>query len=298
MMDRGLSRAIEEGLAVREGGSPVVVGSRAVSGGCIHRAELIELGDGRRLFVKSNAQAPPGMFESEAAGLVALAGLGVIRVPGDAWVGQGGGARFLVMEAIDEGPTDRSFSRRFGTALAELHRAGRGTRFGLESDNYIGATAQVNTWDGDWVEFFRRYRIGYQLDLARRSGLSDPVLDLLGERLLERLEDWLDVPGEPPCLIHGDLWGGNFLVDASGQAVLVDPAVYYAHREAELAMTRLFGGFDSDFYAAYEEAWPVPPGAEERQRIYSLYHQLNHLNLFGSGYRSGCVEILEGLVGE
>ena len=297
-MDRALSRLIEEGLVAREGGSPAVVGSRPVGGGCIHRAELVELGDGRRLFVKSNTSAPPGMFEAEAAGLIALGSLGSIRVPADAWVGEGGGVRFLVMEAIEEGPASGDFSRRFGAALAELHRAGRGERFGFEANNYIGATLQVNTWSGDWVEFFRSHRLGFQFDLARRSGLSDGTLARLGDRLLARLDEWLDIPEEPPCLIHGDLWGGNYLVDAAGEPVLVDPAAYYGHREAELAMTRLFGGFDGDFYAAYEESWPLPPGTRERQQIYSLYHLLNHLNLFGSSYRSGCVDVLRGLVGD
>jgi fructosamine-3-kinase len=298
MMDRALIRLIEEGLAAREGGSPAVIGSRPVGGGCIHRAELVELGDGRRLFVKSNTSAPPGMFEAEAAGLIALGSLGSIRVPADAWVGEGGGVRFLAMEAIDEGHAAGDFSRLFGMALAELHRAGRGERFGFEADNYIGATPQVNTWAEDWVEFFGSHRLGFQLDLARRSGLTGRTLDQLGDRLLTRLGEWLDMPDEPPCLIHGDLWGGNYLVDASGEPVLVDPAVYYGHREAELAMTRLFGGFDSDFYAAYEEAWPLPPGTRERQQIYSLYHLLNHLNLFGSSYRSGCVDVLSELVGD
>jgi fructosamine-3-kinase len=297
-MDRGLSRRIEEGLAAREGGWPAVVGAQSVGGGCIHRAEIVELDDGRRLFVKSNTSAPAGMFEAEAVGLAALGSLGAIRVPGNAWVGEGGGVRFLVMEAIEEGQAAGDFSRRFGSALAELHRAGRGEHFGFEADNYIGSTPQVNTWGEDWVEFFGNRRLGFQFALARRSGLSDPTLDRLGDRLLARLGEWLDIPEEPPCLIHGDLWGGNYLVDAAGDPVLVDPAVYYGHREAELAMTRLFGGFDRDFYAAYEETWPLPTGTRERQQIYSLYHLLNHLNLFGSSYRSGCVDVLRELVGD
>jgi protein-ribulosamine 3-kinase len=296
-MDRSLSRLIEEGLAAREGGSPQVAASQPVGGGCIHRAERVELSDGRRLFVKSNTEAPAGMFESEAAGLIALGSLGVLRVPGDALVGKGGGVRFLVMEAIDEGRASEGFSRHFGAGLAALHSAGRGNRFGFELDNYIGATPQVNAWTDNWVEFFRVHRLGYQLDLARRAGLSDRTLDRLGDRLLERLDDWLELPDEPPCLLHGDLWGGNYLIDTAGEAVLVDPAVYYGHREAELAMTHLFGGFGGDFYAGYEEAWPLPPGTKERQQIYSLYHLLNHLNLFGSSYRSRCVELLAGLVG-
>jgi fructosamine-3-kinase len=312
-MDGALSDAIEAGLAARTGSAARVVAAREVGGGSIHTARIIELDDGRRLFVKSNAAAPAGMFESEAAGLAALReaagaaagsrGATAIVVPGETWVGEtagaggGGAVRFLAMEAIDEGSADAGFFRRFGQALAELHRAARGERFGFEADNYIGATPQPNGWEDDWLEFFGRRRLGFQLDLARRSGRTDREIDRLGDRLLERLGEWLDLPGEPPCLIHGDLWSGNFLVAAGGAPALVDPAVHYAHREAELAMTRLFGGFDADFYAAYEETWPLAPGSGERQRIYALYHLLNHLNLFGAGYRAQCVATLRRLVG-
>jgi fructosamine-3-kinase len=295
-MERPLRDALEAGLA-RRGEPGHVVRALPVGGGSIHRAQIVELGDGRRLFVKSNAEAPTGMFEAEAAGLSALAAPGLLRVPRDPWVGEAGGIRFLAMEAIEEGRADGGFFRRFGTALAELHRAARGDRFGFATDNWIGATPQPNAWHTDWVEFVRRLRLGFQLDLARRRGLSDGALDRLGDRLLDRLGDWIDLPDEPPCLVHGDLWSGNFLVGAGGEPVLVDPAVYYAHREAELAMTRLFGGFDAAFYAAYEEAWPLPPGSAERQTIYSLYHLLNHLNLFGAGYRGQCVSVLWRLVG-
>ncbi|MCB1032948.1 MAG: fructosamine kinase family protein, partial [Acidobacteria bacterium] len=121
-------------------------------------------------------------------------------------------------------------------------------------------------------------------------------LESLGARLMDRLDSWLEVPEEPPCLLHGDLWGGNYLVDEAGKAVLIDPAVYYGHREADLAMTRLFGGFGPAFYEGYEEEWPLAPGSEERLAIYELYHLLNHLNLFGRGYRGACVERMRYLV--
>ncbi len=155
---------------------------------------------------------------------------------------------------------------------------------------------QPNPWTRSWLEFFRRHRLGHQLELARRQGRADGELDRLGERLLDRLDQWLDVPGEPPCLLHGDLWSGNFMVGPQGEPVLIDPACYYGHREAELAMTQLFGGFAPEFYAAYEEAWPLPPESAPRVAIYKLYHLLNHLNLFGGSYRGQCVGVLRRLV--
>ncbi len=129
--------------------------------------------------------------------------------------------------------------------------------------------------------------------LARERGLSDDELDRLGDRLLERLDDWIDLREEPACLLHGDLWSGNYMADDAGDPVLIDPAAYYGHREADLAMTELFGGFDHTFYEAYEEEWPLPPGSPERREIYKLYHLLNHLNLFGRGYRARCIGILQ-----
>ena len=163
--------------------------------------------------------------------------------------------------------------------------------FGFEEDNYIGATPQPNAWTDDWVTFFAEQRLGFQLRLAADNGFGGE-LARLGERLLSRLGELIDEPAEPACLLHGDLWGGNYLCDAEGQPVLIDPAAYYGRREAELAMTTLFGGFDSAFYGAYEEAWPLAPGSAERLEIYKLYHLLNHLNLFGGGYLGGCLGVL------
>jgi fructosamine-3-kinase len=291
-MDATLRRGLE-GLLREEAGTPVsIVGSSPVGGGCIHSARLVELSDGRRVFVKSNPSAPAGMFEAEAAGLAALAAAEALRVPRHARAGEAGGTRFLVMEAIPTGSPGRGFFADFGRRFARLHRAAQAPRAGFDADNYLGATPQLNGWMDDWVEFWRAHRLGHQLELAWDNGLSDPELDRLGDRLLGRLGEWIDLPGEPFCLLHGDLWSGNFLVDEKGGPVLIDPAVYYGHREADLAMTRLFGGFSPEFYRAYEKEWPLPPGSAERLEIYKLYHLLNHLNLFGRGYRDGCLGIL------
>lgn len=298
-MDGALRDAVESLIRRVTGKAARVVASRPASGGCINRAQVVELADGRRFFVKSNPAPLPAMFEREAEGLAALAATRTIHVP--APLGAGGEDRasvpFLVTEAVVTGSPARDFWEVFGQRFAALHRAGGPERFGFEHDNYIGATPQPNAWSDDWVDFVRRHRLGHQLTLARRAGLTDRTFDRLGDRLLDRLDALLTRPDEPPCLLHGDLWSGNYMVDEGGQPVLIDPATYHGRREADLAMTHLFGGFDPRFYAAYEEAWPLADGASERLEIYKLYHLLNHLNLFGSGYREGCRAILRRFAG-
>jgi len=177
-----------------------------------------------------------------------------------------------------------------------LHQATQQIQFGLDENNYLGSTRQSNRFVDDWCAFWREHRLGYLLRLARQQGASDSTLDQLGGKLMDRLEDFLQEPNEPACLLHGDLWGGNYLVDDQGRPVLIDPAIYYGRREADLAMTMLFGGFDARFYAAYEETWPLADGSEVRLAIYKLYHLLNHLVLFGRSYYGQCIDILRDLV--
>ncbi|HEX2162522.1 MAG TPA: fructosamine kinase family protein [Thermoanaerobaculia bacterium] len=296
-MEPALRRALEEALAARDGRPAEVVAARPVAGGCIHDARRVEFADGRRLFVKSGSGLPDDLFAREAEGLAALAAPGVLRVPRDPLPGRAGDTLFLVMEAIPAGRPGPGFFADFGRRLAALHRATAGRRFGFDHDNYLGGTPQPNPWSDDGAAFFRDQRLGHQLRLARRRGRSDPELDRLGDRLLDRLDRWLDLPGEPACLLHGDLWSGNFLADDAGAPALVDPAAHYGHREADLAMTRLFGGFSPAFHAAYEEAWPLAAGHPERLPLYQLYHLLNHLNLFGAGYRAQCLAILRRYAG-
>ena len=291
-----VKRALAAAVVAVAGEGLEVVASRPVGGGCISEGWWVDLSDGSSLFVKINATAAADLFECEAAGLRALAAVGAIRVPERACAGRLGRERYLAMEAIKEGEPGREFFAGFGRALAELHRRSIHDRFGFEHDNYIGATLQPNRWCADWTDFFGRQRLGHQLALARQAARSSPTLDRLADRLLERLGEWLDLPEEPACLLHGDLWSGNYLVDPASEPVLIDPACYYGHREADLAMTLLFGGFGPDFYAAYQEAWPLPAGSSERLEIYKLYHLLNHLNLFGGSYRGQCESLLERLV--
>lgn len=300
-----LNRSIEALITTATGSPGRITSRRGVGGGCIHDSALVELDDGRRFFVKSNTDPLPGIFEREREGLEALRATATLRIPEALGVGEenDGAPPFLVLEAIETGSRGKGFMERLGRGLAALHHASRATTgpdgetFGFGHDNYIGATPQPNGWCHSWVDFWRRHRLGFQLTLARRQGRSDRQLDRLGDRLLDRLDTLIAEPDEPAALLHGDLWGGNYLCDSEGEPVLIDPAAYYGRREAELAMTRLFGGFDQRFYAAYEEAWPLAPGSEDRLAIYELYHLLNHLNLFGSGYLGGCLSRLRRLVG-
>ncbi|MEM1207346.1 MAG: fructosamine kinase family protein [Acidobacteriota bacterium] len=294
-MDRPLAKAVSDVVARATGHRADVVSSRPVGGGCIHDARTVTLDDGRRVFVKASAQPAPHIFEREAEGLGALGAAEVLRVPAVFGHGDAGGTAFLVMEAIDAGAPGPGFFEAFGEGLAQLHRAATADRWGFSHDNYIGATPQPNPWRDDWTSFWHGQRLGHQLTLARRAGLSDPELDRLGDRILDRLGDLLGDVDEPPALLHGDLWSGNYLVGPRGEPVLIDPAVYYGHREADLAMARLFGGFPDPFYRAYGREWPLAPGSERRLVLYELYHMLNHLNLFGTGYRSGCISRMRRL---
>ena len=194
---------------------------------------------------------------------------------------------FILIEWL-EAPPAASRARAgeiLGTALAAMHRASA-PAYGLDHDNYIGATPQRNTPLPSWVEFFRERRLRPQAELAARNGMLPAARAARIERLLGRLGEWIDDKDVQPALLHGDLWGGNFIVGPGGAPALIDPAAYYGDREADLAMTRLFGGFPPSFYAAYQAAWPLAPGWQDRVELYNLYQLLNHLNLFGEGYGS------------
>jgi len=282
-------------------GSPTRI--NRVGGGCIAEAMVAEFADGSSVFVKCR-QGFPGMFECEASGLRALAESNAIRVPEVLAVGN----ESLVLECIHSAPRSPNFFQSFGRSFAGLHQH-RGAMSGFSNDNFIGSTPQLNAplhgvWceaidskdapgDGsDWPEFYLERRLRFQVRLAAENGHGTDL-----ERLLDNAESQiLELLGEaiePPSLLHGDLWGGNFIVDEQGEACLIDPAVYYGHREADLAMTGLFGGFESQFYDAYQEVAPLEAGHQARLPLYQLYHLLNHLNLFGSSYRSRCVQIMQ-----
>jgi fructosamine-3-kinase len=263
-----------------------------VGGGDINEAARVETPDAR-YFVKWNFRPRPRMFEAEARGLNLLAAAQALRIPRVVAVIKQPAA--LILEWIDLGTNKAAAAEALGRGLAQQHRSTAPT-YGLDHDNYIGSTPQQNTPARSWIEFYRDRRLGAQRDLAQRNGYLtlDRAVGL--NRVMDRLDEWIDADKTVPSLLHGDLWGGNYLIDAQGQPVLIDPAVYYGDREAEIAFTELFGGFGAQFYAAYDEAWPLDRGYADRRDLYNLYHLLNHLNLFGEGYGGSVDAILRHYV--
>ncbi len=275
-------------------GTPFQVRSQhSVGGGCINAAYMIE-DKGRGYFVKTNSIDKLDMFAAEAAGLNEIAETGVVMAPEPICWGTADTHAFLVLEYIRFGGGERGSMDRLGSELAQMHRCMR-SRFGWRRDNTIGATPQVNEESDDWVGFWRERRLGYQLRLAAHNGHGGR-LQGLGERLRADLDGFFQDYAPQPSLLHGDLWSGNFAVAEGGRPVIFDPAVYYGDREADLAMTELFGGFSAGFYAAYRDAWPLDDGYAVRKDLYNLYHILNHLNLFGGGYVHQAECMLDGLL--
>jgi fructosamine-3-kinase len=297
------SDLIAEALQLAGDDSPVLERA-AIGGGSISQALRLRT-EQRAYLLKIGGAGLPRFFECEARGLALLSSTGAVRVPevlamreardlgleasepsqASSLKPQALNAGFILLEWL-EAPSraDRSWAgEMLGTALAAMHRA-TAEAYGLDHDNYIGATPQPNGWLPSWVEFFRERRLRFQADLAHRNGLLPAERARRLERLLDRLDRWIDDALVLPSLLHGDLWGGNFIVGPGGAPVLVDPAAYYGDREADLAFTTLFDGFPTAFYSAYEAAWPLPSGWQERRHLYNLYHLLNHLNLFGEGY--------------
>lgn len=268
------------------------VRARSVGGGCINRCYQLSGGD-REYFVKINSGTLLSMFECEAAGLAQIDATGTVRVPHPVCFGVANQHAYLVLDYIALGGAGNSALA--GERLAAMHRC-TGERFGWERDNTIGSTPQPNHWSTDWIDFWRRHRLGFQLQLAAKQGHLGR-LQQRGELLLELFPALID-HNPQPSLIHGDLWSGNLGYAPSGEPVVYDPAVYFADREAEIAMTELFGGFGGAFYRAYNDSWPLDRGYATRKKLYNLYHILNHLNLFGGGYAGQALSMIDGLLAE
>jgi fructosamine-3-kinase len=276
-------------LRERRGADVRLEAATPVDGGSINRAARLALGGGDRVFVKWNPDPLPGMFPAEADGLRALAEPGALRVPEVLGVAEPAAApAWLLLEYLPEtGPAGAS-AETLGRGLAALHRSSNGD-WGWHRDNYIGSLPQANRPLASWATFWRDRRLAPQVRHAVDHGLfqADELAPL--ERVLDRLDMLLDgADDEGPSLVHGDLWSGNAYTGPAGAPVIVDPAVYLGHREVDLAMSEVFGGFPLRFYEAYDEVWPVHAAYRARRRdCYQLYYLLVHVNLFGRGYVSG-----------
>jgi fructosamine-3-kinase len=286
---------IERSIRAASGASFAVESRAGVGGGCINECFVVR-GGGGAWFVKLNAASRADMFAAEAAGLAEIARSATVRVPRPLCHGADDEASWLVLEHLELRPGDDRSLARLGRGLARMHRV-TGARYGWHRDNTIGATPQDNTGSDDWIAFWRERRLAFQLKLAASRGHGGRLI-AAGERLLERLPSFFQGHAPPPSLLHGDLWSGNAGRTAEGEPILYDPAVYFGDREADLAMTELFGGFPRSFYEAYRAEFPLETGYETRKHLYNLYHVLNHLNLFGGSYGAQADRVIERLLTE
>ena len=253
----------------------------AMHGGDINQVFHLQSAE-QSYFVKLNDASLLSMFEVEALGLHELAQTETLRIPKPVTSGIAGSSAFLVMEYVELSSLRSSSQRELGQKLAQLHQKQQ-AYFGWHHDNYIGSTVQTNAQNNNWLSFWQDQRLTAQLKLAADKGYTGKIQQQ-GERLCQLIPEFFSSYDPQASLLHGDLWSGNAASDSQGQAIIYDPACYYGDRETDIAMTELFGGFGADFYAAYNEVWPLDSGYKTRKTLYNLYHILNHLNLFGSGY--------------
>ncbi|MCI0507894.1 MAG: fructosamine kinase family protein [Gammaproteobacteria bacterium] len=279
-------------------GAPFAIDTtRSVGGGSINSAYVI--GNAQQsFFVKINTATRLTMFEAEMEGLREIERHDAIKVPRPLCAGTSGGKAYIVMEylSIHGSRSGGATSlEQLGIDLACMHRVTQ-EQFGWRRNNTIGSTPQINTPSFDWAGFYREHRLGYQYQLAAEHGYGH--LLRRGELLMSKVDRFFTAYQPKPSLLHGDLWSGNYAIDDEGHPVIFDPAVYYGDREADIAMTELFGGFSQRFYSAYNEAYPLDSGYRIRKNLYNLYHILSHLNLFGGGYLGQAERMAEQLLSE
>ena len=273
----------EQALFIATGQQLQIEEMQIAGGGCINQTVLLKTKQGD-YFIKWNEQADPEMFETEAKGLDLLRQANALPVPAVIGKGKVAGKSFLLLQYLESRSPRKDYWQQLGQGLAALHGSSQ-ELYGLDYNNYIGRLPQNNEPLLDWVEFFIKRRLEPQLGLAYyKQQIDKSFLDRF-RQLYPRLKELLQQ--EAPALLHGDLWSGNVMAGPDGAAWIIDPAVYYGHREVEIAFTKLFGGFDQQFYAAYQEAKPLEKGYEDRFDLYNLYPLLVHVNLFGAGYLSG-----------
>ena len=280
-----------------------------VQGGDINKSYGISLSNGNVLFMKANEKNNVDYFIKESNSLKAIADTKTIATSKVLGLGTEDGEEvgysFLLLDFVELGNLDEKFWEKFAENLSKMHKAEtssfipkedheKGLIFGFYEDNYIGRTKQINTPKKNWIDFFRENRLEPQFKMAENHFSSEEIK--LVHKLLEKLDSFLVEP-EKPSLLHGDLWAGNVMCDTKPQAMLIDPACYVGHPEADIAMTELFGGFSGRFYEAYKSTGLLQPNYADRRDLYNLYHLLNHLNMFGKSYFSAVKAILEKYVG-
>jgi len=288
-----LLESIRRTLSNRYGQKSDLHWVRNLPGGDINHAALL-CNDDTNWFLKYHAGAPAGMFEAEAKALKEISGTGCIQAPSPLAYGNDDDTAWLLLEYVGFSPV--AADALLGEQLAALHSV-HAEQHGWTTDNFIGRTPQDNTRSKSWCEFWRDRRLRPQFALAQAGGKANRLADK-GAHLLDVLEQFLGEHNPAPALLHGDLWAGNKACTTDGQPVIFDPASYYGDRETDIAMTRLFGGFGAEFYAAYEANLPLASGYRLRQELYNLYHMLNHFHLFGSGYLARCEDIIDQLLAE
>ena len=280
-------------IATATGREVVLEQQGTVGGGCINQAQRIRCGN-TDYFVKINSASRVDMFAAEFDGLNELRQCTALHIPAPVCWGNDEQSAWLVTEHLALG--GRGDPVALAEGLAALHRISR-EQYGWFRDNTIGSTHQDNTLSDDWIAFWQVHRLQFQLDLAARKGAAGRLLSQ-GEKLLVELPALFDSYVPEASLLHGDLWSGNAAYTQAGEPTIFDPGVYYGDREADLAMTELFGGFGSDFYAAYNNAWPLDSGYRTRKTLYNLYHILNHFNMFGGGYERQAQGMTDSLLSE
>jgi len=268
---------------------------KPIGGGSINTAYQLSAKD-HTYFIKLNQPHLLAMFEAEARGMEEMRALNCVRIPEVICFGQADGHSFIVLEYIELASLHGAAAKLLGSQLAQLHQHVQ-PFFGWHIDNTIGSTPQHNDREHDWVTFYTQQRLTKQLKFAAKNGYTGRIQDL-GQELLGNIHLFFDSYSPEPALLHGDLWSGNAAADPQGNPVIFDPACYYGDREADIAMTELFGGFGSDFYTAYQAQYPLDSAYQTRKILYNLYHIINHLNLFGGGYLSQSENMIEQLLAE
>lgn len=260
-----------------------------VGGGSINDARKVDTSHGTFFAKINDAKEYPGMFEAEAKGLDFLIEQSDFQIPKPIATGVSDEIQWILMEYIDHSSKRPDYWEKFGVKLAKMHRK-TNDKFGFGSDSYIGNLPQYNSYKPTWAEFFAENRIAPQLKTAKDQGYASDQMVKLLEKVISRSDQYF--PVEPPSAIHGDLWTGNFTTNEIGEATIFDPSAYFGHREMDIAMSKLFGGFDSQFYEAYNQEYPLEKGWEERLPIADLYPLLAHLNIFGGTYAYQIMTIL------